>query len=208
MVSAVPGVLDNMPYEHEPDDVEDVPEWFLNRLLEIQKMIFKYLYDETRMVMTADDQVAHAAATMCYICDEPFEVSEKKGEQKVRDHDHISGTYRGAAHSRCNLLKRRQRKIPVFIHNFRGYDSHLIIAALGRHKDQSLKVIAQTMEKYLQLEFSYNLVFKDSLQFLGCSLDLLTKNLLSSGRHNFKHMLNEFKQYSDAHIDLLLRKGV
>ena len=134
--------------------------------------------------------------------------SEKKGDQKVRDHDHISGAYRGAAHSKCNLLKRRQRKIPVFLHNFRGYDSHLIVAALGKLKGHDLKVIGQTTEKYLQLEFSNHLVFKDTLQFLSCSLERLTQNLLSSGRHHFVHMLKGFEGQSDENIDLLLRKGV
>jgi hypothetical protein len=156
--------------------------------------------------MTADDVAAHAAATTCYICDKPFD--DRKSDYKVRDHDHISGAYRGAAHNSCNLLKRRQRKIPVFIHNFRGYDSHLIVSALGIHKDHALKVIARTMEKYLQLEFSHHIVFKDSLQFLSCSLDRLTQNLLTSGRNNFVHLLNEFNGRSDADIGLLLRKGV
>jgi hypothetical protein len=46
------------------------------------------------------------------------------------------------------------------------------------------------------------------LQFLSCKLDRLTQNLLSSGRSNFVHLLNEFKDRSDTDIDLLLRKGV
>jgi hypothetical protein len=206
MVSAVPGILDNMPYETYTG--ADVAEWLLQRLLQYQEMCVKYLFDEKRMIMTAIDHAAHAAARTCYICEKPFSNSNRRGDQKVRDHDHISGAYRGAAHSTCNLLKRRQRKIPVFFHNFRGYDSHLIISALGNHKDHELKVIAQTMEKYLQLQFSDHIVYKDSLQFLSCSLERLTANLLSSGRQCFVTMTNEFRGQSEANIDLLLRKGI
>ena len=51
-------------------------------------------------------------------------------KDKVIDHDHITGKYRGAAHSSCNLKLRIDHdkiKIPVFFHNLRGYDAHLIM---------------------------------------------------------------------------------
>ena len=204
LISSVPGILDKEPYKTYTG--ADVTDWFLDRLLKYQEMCTRFLFDEARMVMTPHDKVAHAAATACYICEKPF--GKTKGLQKVRDHDHVSGEYRGAAHSSCNLLKRRQRKIPIFFHNFRGYDSHLIVPALGKHKDQELRVIAQTMEKYLQLQFGDHLVYKDSLQFLSCSLERLTQNLLTSGRQFFTHLLHSFNQQSDANVDLLLRKGV
>ena len=43
----------------------------------------------------------------------------KKG-WKVRDHDHWTGEYRGAAHSGCNLALRKICKIPVLFHNLSG----------------------------------------------------------------------------------------
>ena len=188
LISAITGVLDTIPYETYTGT--DVAEWFLNRLIEYEDMCVKYLFDEARMVMTADDQAAFASATVCYICDKQFGTTTSA--RKVRDHDHISGEYRGAAHCSCNLSKRRQRKIPVFFHNFRGFDSHLIVPALGNHKDRKLKVIAQTMEKYMQLQFGDHLVYKDSLQFMACSLERLAANLLKSGRNGFRHLLHEF----------------
>ena len=67
------------------------------------------------------------------------------------------------------------------------------------------------MKKYLLLECSNHIVHKYSLQFLGCFRDRLTQNLLSSGRHNFIHMVSEFGEFgdsADADVDHLLREGV
>ena len=40
-----------------------------------------------------------------------------KRDCKVRDHCHLSGEYRGAAHASCNLKVRTNYKIPVFFYN-------------------------------------------------------------------------------------------
>ena len=46
--------------------------------------------------------------------------------KKVRDHYHISGKYRGAAHWSCIINLKISKKIPVLFHNLKGYDSYLI----------------------------------------------------------------------------------
>ena len=57
----------------------------------------------------------------CWICDNLFDV----GDDKVRDHCHITSKYRGAAHWSCNINLEMTKKIPVIFHNRRGYyDSH------------------------------------------------------------------------------------
>ena len=61
---------------------------------------------------------------------------------------HVTGVYRGAAHSAYNLMCRLSEsrwKLPVVIHNLNGYDGHLIVKALKS------EVIPQTMEKHLSL---------------------------------------------------------
>ena len=52
--------------------------------------------------------------------------------QKVRDHCHYTGKYRGAAHSICNLRYKISKKIPVVFHNGSTYDYHFIIKQLAR----------------------------------------------------------------------------
>ncbi len=47
--------------------------------------------------------------------------------------------------------------------------------------------------------------FKDSLQFLNCSLEQLAANLKKAGKENFAYLLEEFQ---DQPVDLVLRKGV
>jgi hypothetical protein len=54
-----------------------------------------------RMIMTPQDEMEFKNATSCYICGECF--GDKKKDAKVRDHDHRTGQYRGAAHCKCNL---------------------------------------------------------------------------------------------------------
>ena len=82
-------------------------------------------------------------ATTCHICTKPF------GDDIVRDHCHIVGSYRGAAHNGCNLMYRISKsswKLPVVIHNLKGYDGHLIVKAL-KSDFGKVHVIPQNMEK-------------------------------------------------------------
>ena len=64
--------------------------------------------------------------TKCWICNEKFD-----GDDKVIDHCHFTGRYRGAAHNSCNLKYRKPFFTPVVFHNLSGYDSHLFIRNLG-----------------------------------------------------------------------------
>ena len=69
-------------------------------------------------------------------------------EEKVRDHCHVTGKFRGAVHGSCNINLQLTKKVPVIFHNLRGYDSHLIFNELDKF-DVKIKVIPNGLEKYM-----------------------------------------------------------
>ena len=75
------------------------------------------------LIMSAEEEERFQLSNSCWICDKLFYV----GHDKVRDHCHITGKYRSAAHWSCNINLKLSKKILVILHNLRGYDSHLII---------------------------------------------------------------------------------
>src|SRR5208283_4035927 len=94
---------------------------------------------------------------------------------KVRDHDHFTGDYRGAAHAKCNFQLRKMYKLPVFFHNLRGYDSHLLVLKMKHFANRPIMTIGQSMEKYLQITWGDHIVFRDSFQQLSSSLERLVE---------------------------------
>ena len=112
------------------------------------------------------------------------------------------------AHSKCNLKLQQNKKIPVFLYNFRGYYAHLLALATEYYPDVKLKIIGQSYEKYLILGFGRFIVFKDSYQFLAYSLEQLANELRKAGAEKFINLHNEFPKTAKEKIQLLLRKGV
>ena len=66
----------------------------------------------------------------------------------MRDHCHITGEFRGAAHWSCNINLQLTKKVPVIFHNLRGYDNHLIFCEL-KNFDVKISVIPNGLEKYV-----------------------------------------------------------
>ena len=122
----------------------------------------------------------------CWICNEKI-----KNKDKVRDHCHITGKYRGSAHKECNLKLKIPGKLPIIFHNLEGYDGHIIYRELNNFKDIDIQIIPKSSEKYMSIIINRNIVFLDSLQFLKASLDTLAGNLQDS---DFKHLMSEFPE--------------
>ena len=66
--------------------------------------------------MPAEDEQRFQSRIKCWIFDVFFNV----GENRVRDHFHITGKYRDSAHWTCNINLKVTQKIPVIFHNLRG----------------------------------------------------------------------------------------
>ena len=168
---------------------------------------------EKKMVFTKENKKQFNMASDCWIC------GEELGNDRVRDHCHYTGCYRGAAHNTCNLKYRKPESVPVFFHNLTGYDSHLFIKKLGSsNKKETIECIPNNEEKYITFtktiitgqytnkkgeskNKTFNIVFKDSLKFMSSSLGALVNNLPKNGFKNIS------KYYTPEEVELIKQKG-
>ena len=149
------------------------------------------------LVMSAEENERFELTNICWICSKIIDVDEK-----VRDHCHISGKYRGPAHWNCNINLKISRKFFVIFHNLKEYDSHLIVKELSKFNNLKMSVIPNGLVKYMAFILDKNIVFIDSMQFMNSSLDNLVKNLSDE---DFKYLSEEF---SDENIKLIKEKGI
>ena len=92
----------------------------LNEFNYCKRVIKKHF--SKNLIMSAEEEERFQSSNICWICNKLFDVSDNK----VRDHCHVSGKYRGAAHWSCNVNFKMTIKVPVIFHNLEGYDSQLI----------------------------------------------------------------------------------
>ena len=135
------------------------------------------------LIITEEEEEFQLSNT-CRICKKLID----NDDEKVRDHCHVTGKFRGAAHWDCNINFQLTKKVPVIFHNLKGYDSHLIFCELNKF-DVKIDVIPNRLEKYMAFFLNKNLVFIDSMQFMNSSLDKLVKNLSDN---DFKYLIEEF----------------
>ena len=160
------------------------------------KKIIKKHFNKN-LVISVEDEKRFQLSNKCWICDKLFAV----GDNKVRDHCHITGKYRGSAHLNGNVNLGLTKKASVIIHNLRGYDSHLIMQEIGKF-DLKENVTLNGLEKYMAFTVKNNLVFIDSMQFMNSNLDTLVMNLSDN---DFKYSSQEFN--GDL-FELVRQKGM
>jgi hypothetical protein len=180
----------------------DAGKVFIEKLKE-EAIKVKNLYDSKLPMkdLTLEQINQFNSATKCHICQLDFD----DDELRVRDHDPLTGLFRGAAHNGCNLLYQCPRFLPVLMHNLSNYDMHFICQNLTID-DLDITVIPSTEEKYISLSkkvsSKFEIRFLDSFRFMSSSLDSLAKNLCKS---QFKETTAHF---GTDHIDLVTKKGV
>ena len=157
---------------------EDAVNVFCNNH-EIRDDIKERMQENKEIEMTGEDKAVFDNATPCFICGEEFRntyKTEKEAGQykKVHGHYHFTGRYRGCAHSICNLnYCSKHIKTPVFFHNMKKYDGHLIIQnAEQLSNKKKIDVIAQNSDKFINIGFD-SLSVKGSPGFITASLDKL-----------------------------------
>ena len=127
--------------------------------------------------MTNEDKEIYNNSHICWICKQELNMD------KVRDHCHVTGKFRGAAHNKCNLKLRIPRKLPIIFHNLQGYDGHIIFKELNNFN------VDIGIDKYMSIIVNRHITFIDSLQFYNSSLDTLASNL---NNEDFKYLVSEF----------------
>ena len=173
-----------------------------------------------KMIFGEKEAIDFNNATKCWIC------KGELGPDKVRDHCHLTGRYRGAAHNQCNLKYRRLTFTPVAFHNLTNYDAHLFVTHLG-YDEGDISCIANNEEKYISFSkqitvgtyrksaingegdvyyvekpITHTIKFIDSFRFMGTSLSKLVNNLPETAFQNVG------KYYTKEKLDLIKRKGV
>ncbi|XP_077255644.1 uncharacterized protein LOC143893804 [Temnothorax americanus] len=121
----------------------DCVAWFVEELKGLAHRVKNVLFDIVCMVdLTRDEWETFHSAAQCHICEKPF----APNYNRVRDHCHLTGRYRGPAHSTCNLNYKDSHFIPVLFHNLSGYDAHFIIKEIVVAFKGSIDVLPITKE--------------------------------------------------------------
>ena len=136
--------------------------------------------------LTPEELQRFNSAKNCEICHVKFEDKDRL-KCKNLDHDHYTNKYRSASCTMCNLLNRSQNHIPIYFHNFRSYDSKLLLNVIN--KNTKIRVKPKFLFSNLQniRYLTYNSYkFKDSLEHLPSSLNKLVSELNNPHQgHNF-----------------------
>ena len=184
---------------------------------ELSRYIYQRNKTATRVPAqrTPEEMAEHEAAVACMWCKRPFD--DTKSLQKVFDHDHLTGRYRGPACQQCNFkLKQDRNTLVVAFHNFRGYDSHaLCLEGLSNMPNWDLRPIAQNPEKYMSVtaylrldmddaKSRFKVKFIDTLQLMNSSLATLAENLSKGNNYTLMahsmEMRNEYPHIRPADI--------
>ena len=194
-----------------------------------EQVFLKYLEEDIRAIANIEkkeiifgEKERYNEETSCWICKKEF----GENEEKVKDHCHYTGRYRGAVHNECNLKYRKPDFTPVIFHNLSGYDSHLFIKNLG-FSEGNIDCIPNNEEKYISFSKKikvgtywkialyadgdifyeqkpkyHTIRFIDSFKFMATSLEKLVNNLPEDD------CINLGSYYSGNKFNLLARKGV
>ena len=148
------------------------------------------------LVITAEQNEEFERSNICWICVILLELNDK-----VRDHCHVTGKYRDAAHWSCNVNLKISQKAPAIFPNLREYDSHLIFGELSKFNCK-VSVIPNGLEKYMSFTLGNNIVFIDSMLFMNSLLGKLVKKLSSE---ECKYLSEEC---SGEKLKLFKQKGI
>ena len=86
-----------------------------------------------QMIFNEEEKLYHETNNTCHTC-------SKTSINKVRDHFHETGKYRGPACRICSLRYKQQNSIPIIFHNGSGYDFNLLYSEIFKENNDKRKV--------------------------------------------------------------------
>ena len=175
-------------YHKSPLGHENV-NWFVDEIVKLEnRMNFWFKNTKKDIIMTEEDKQDFENDNICRYCEKYIETD------KVRDHCHLTGKYRGPAHNTCNInVKQKDSNfITTGLHNFSNYDCHMFFKTLvDRKKDKvDFKIIPKTDENYISVRYGC-IKFIDTYRFLSSSLDKLVKTLVDNSHKTLKNLKKE-----------------
>lgn len=213
--------------------VECIDEFILDLKQQMENVVWEKLHKNIPMKLTEKEEADFQKAIRCHICDGVFSMDKNFDWcDRVRDHCHLSGEYRGAAHPKCNFKFQVSKSVPVVFHNL-DYDSHFLIEKLANLIEGRLTIIPKNSEHYISftktlphLTYEYadddencnggekpkrkyrenlRLTFIDSYRFLNSALAKLAETLSFDKLHITQ---KQWSNLSEECIHLLTKKGV
>ena len=96
------------------------------------------------LIMSEKEEEQFQSSTTCWICETLID----DDSEKVRDHCHVTGKFRGAAHWSCNINLQLTKQVSEIFHNLIGYGSHSVFDEF-KNFDMKIEVMPNGLEKYM-----------------------------------------------------------
>ena len=172
---------------------------FVDEIIKLEnRMAFSFKNTKKDIIMT-DEEEDYRNNKVCRFCEKFIE------SDKVGDHCHLTGKYRGPAHSKCNInvTQKQSNFIPFIFHNFSNYDCHMFFKKLVDRKKNKVdfEIIPKTNEEYISVTYGC-IRFIDSYRFLSSGLDSLVKTLVDNSNKTLKNLKEEIVD-NDEILDIV-----
>lgn len=130
--------------------------------------------------LSPEQKHAHNSTKTCYICGCGF----NQDRFKVKDHDHQTGKYIGAACRVCNLHRRvsNNSKIPIIVHDLATYGHGILTAIALQETNRRTDILCKSFDKYLALTW-------------GCYKFIDSNNFLQIEPRNLKDLRDQFEAF-------------
>ena len=106
--------------------------WFVDEVTKLEnKIAFCFKNSKKDFIMT--EKAEKHRNNICWFCGREIIID------KVGDHCHLTGKYRGPAYQKCNFTRKQSNFITFVFHFFINYDFHLFFKTLIDKRNDKVK---------------------------------------------------------------------